>query len=147
MKKCTNQNPTIRVSMHVPATDWHPHLDKTFSVKKPTEFEAWAHLMKDTLMHLTAGNLRLMVGYWGDALNTLPKEARTALITVIAQGLGLQIRSVPDQKDTVEVKLVPRYDPLVGDKKTESGLVLPGGGTGQSDLILPNDPRYNEKRR
>ena len=147
MKKCEKQQPTMRVSMHVPATDWHPHFDKTFVVKKPTEFEAWAHTMRDTLLQLTGGNLRLMVGYWGDALNTLPNEARTALITVLAQGLGLQIQKVEGKDDTIEIGLVQRYDPLVGDKKTESGLVLPGAGAGKADLILPTDPRYNEMRR
>ena len=142
MKKCTNRQPTFRTTMHVPATSWHPHFDKAFTINKPTEFEAWAHTMRDTLLQLTGGNLRLMVGYWADALNTLPKEARVALVTAIAQGLGLQISPVEDEPNAIKVDLVQRYDPLVGDKKTESGLVVPSGV--KSDLILPGDSRYNK---
>lgn len=136
--KCLNKPPTFRVNMHLPATNWHPHKDETFQIKNPTEWEAWAYMMRATLMELTHGNLRLMVGYWADAMNVLPVEARTALIHAIAKGLGLQIKPVEDVPDSIEVNLVQRYDPLMGDKTTESGLVLPGGKPGGgSKLVLP----------
>jgi hypothetical protein len=134
--------------MHVPATSWHPHADRTFEVKKPTEWEAWAHLMRAILLELTHGNGRLMVGYWADALNTLPPEVRTAMVSVLAQGLGLEIRPAKDTPDTIEITLVHRYPPLVGEQKTESGLILPKKGTGgKPDLILPNDPRFGKKEK
>jgi hypothetical protein len=129
--------------MHIPATPWHPHNDRVFEVKKPTEFEAWAYTVRDMLTELTQGNLRLMIGYWADALNVLPPDVRKVIITAMAQGLGLQINTVEDTPDTIEVKLVQRYDPLVGDKKTESGLVVPQKP--DSALILPGDSRYNVK--
>jgi hypothetical protein len=133
--------------MHIPATSWHPHTDRTLEVKKTTEWEAWAHLMRATLTALTHGNGRLMVGYWGDALNTLPPEVRTAMVSVLAQGLGLEIRPAKDVPDTIEITLVPRYPPLVGEQKTESGLVLPKGAGGKSELVLPNDPRFGKKEK
>jgi hypothetical protein len=131
--------------MHVPATNWHPHSDKTFEAKAPTEFEAWALAQRQTLMELTHGNLRLMVGYWSDAINVLPPDVRTALLSCIAQGLGLQIAPVEDAPDTIEISMVKRYDPLIGDKTTKSGLVVPQGAEAP-DLILPGDKRYNQGR-
>ncbi len=144
-KKCEHKRPTIKVTMHVPATSWHPHMDKVLEVKAETEFQTWALAMRDSLLALTHENLRLMVGYWGDALNSLPTEARTALITVIAQGLGLSIKAAEGVPDTIEISLVPRYEPLVGEKKTESGLVIPKNPE-NPDLILPGDERYTEGR-
>jgi hypothetical protein len=143
-KKCERQQPTFRVNMHLPATSWHPHTDKTFQVKGKTEFEAWAFTMRDILVALTHRNQRLMVGYWADVLNALPSDIRRTLVAVIAQGLGLDIRPAPDDPQTIEIHLVPRYEALVGDQKTESGLVIPGKG-GKSPLTLPSDPRYNER--
>ena len=137
-KKCENRLPTFRINMHVPATSWHAHYDRNLQVKQPTEFEAWAHAMRAILMELTQGNLRLMIGYWGDAMNVLPPDARTTLLQVIAGGYGLQIKLVDDDPETIEVSLVQRYDPLIGEKKTESGLILPGK-PGASKLVLPNE--------
>lgn len=140
--KCENKQATIKVKIHVPATSWHPHMDKTLEVKAETEFQAWALAMRDSLLALTHQNMRLMVGYWGDALNSLPADVRTALIDVIARGLGLSIKTAKDQPDVIEIDLVPRYDPLVGEKKTESGLVLPK--TPKSALLLPGQEGYNK---
>lgn len=143
--KCEKRLPTFRINMHMPATSWHPHRDKTFEVKRDTEWEAWAYTMRDILQELTQGNLRLMVGFWGDALNVLPPEARTALLTVIAKGYGLQIKTAADAPDTIEIGLVQRYQPLVGEKKTPAGLVVPPEG--KSGLVLPGDPQYTVKGR
>lgn len=143
--KCTNRQPTFRINMHVPATSWHPHVDRTLEAKAPTEFEAWALAQRKMLMELTQGNLRLMIGYWGDALNVLPPDVRAALIPVLARGLGLNIQQAGDDPNVIEVSLVQRYEPLVGEKQTPSGLVVPKEGA--SDLVLPGDPRYHGKRR
>jgi hypothetical protein len=63
----------------------------------------------------------------------------------IGQGKGLEIRPVPDEPDTVVVNLVDRYEPLIGEKKTESGLVIPKGAGGKVDILLPGDPRFSLK--
>lgn len=138
--KCEKQLPSFRVKAHLPATIWHPHKDKVFEVKKPTEFEAWAHMMRDTLVELTAGNARLMLGYWADALNTLPDSIRVAIVTAIAQGLGLEITTATDAPDTIEIKLVQRYKPLIGEEKTKSGLVIPGQE--KNKLVLPGQQGF-----
>jgi hypothetical protein len=130
--------------MHVPATSWHPHADKTFEVKKPTEWEAWAHAMRAIVLELSHGNARLMLGYWSDALNVLPPEVRKALIQAIAAGYGLQIAPAEDDPKTIEISLVQRYEPLVGEKKTESGIVLPK--TPGSKLVLPGQKEYTERK-
>lgn len=141
--KCTEQLPTFRVNMHSPATAWHPHQDNIFTMKKPTDWEAWAHTMREILVQLTAGNGRLMVGYWLDAMNILPPNVRAALLAGIAQGLGLEIKSVEGETDTIEVNLVPRYPPLVGEKKTPGGLVVPQSDT--AGLAVPGQPGFNAK--
>lgn len=141
--KCIEQQPTFRVNMHSPATAWHPHQDNTFTMKKPTEWEAWAHTMREILVHLTAGNGRLMVGYWLDAINVLPPNIRAALLGGIAQGLGLEIKSVEGETDTVEINLVPRYPPLVTNKPSPGGLVVPEPSP--SELVIPGQQGFNPK--
>ncbi|KKN32417.1 hypothetical protein LCGC14_0814050 [marine sediment metagenome] len=139
-EKCEHKTPTFRLKMHTPATSWHPHEDKVIESKKDTEWEAWACMVRDSLAILAHNQPQLMVGYWLDALNALPPELRRTLAIGIAQGLGLQIKTI---EDGIEVGLVPRYPPLVPEK-SKSGLVTPQGGG--SKLILPNDPRFAEKR-
>ena len=141
-KKCENKQATIKVTMHIPATNWHPHMDKVLEVKAETEFQAWALAMRDSLLALTHQNMRLMVGYWGDALNSLPDDVRRALIEVIVRGLGLSIKPAKDTPNAIDIDLVPRYAPLIGDKKTESGLVIPKSPG--SDLLLPGMKGYTE---
>lgn len=139
-KKCTNQQTTIRVRLHVPKTGWHPHYDRTFEEKWETEWQTWAKTMLQLLLTFTNGNPRLMVGYWLDALNVLPTELRLALVTGIMRGFGLEIKDIPDEPDTIEIGLVLRYPALVGPQVTDSGLVVPKKGA--PDLILPGDSRY-----
>lgn len=140
-KRCENQQPSIRVKLHSPATSWHPHYDRTFEEKQPTEWQAWAKTMLQLLLIFTTGNARLMLGYWLDALNVLPADLRLALIQGIARGYGLEIRSVPEEPSTIEINLVSRYPPLVGPQVTESGLVVPQKG--EPNLIIPGDPLYS----
>ena len=129
------EQPTIWVTMHLPATSWHRSVDQDFEEQQPTEWEVWAETMWKMLQVFTAGNARLMVGYWLDALNTLPSDIRRALIAGIARGYGLDISSSESEPDTVDIRLIPRYPPLASPKVTPRGLVLPRRG-GQ-DLILP----------
>jgi hypothetical protein len=133
--------------MHVPATSWHPHHDQTIEVKRPTEWEAWAHMMRATLMELVHGNTRLMVGYWADAMNVLPPEVRKALIQTIALGFGLQIAPAKDDPNSIEITLIQRYEPVVGEKKTESGLVVPKGPGEATQLVLPGQQEFNVRSR
>ena len=142
MAKCDNAQPTIRIKLHVPATDWHPHYDKVLNAKAETEYEAWAQAMVGLLTELAMGNARLMTGYWGDALNTLPKQMRLALIQVISQGLGLQISKVEGEEETIQVELVERYEPLVEQQPKPGELVVPSKPAG-SGLVLPGEPGYN----
>ena len=137
--KCINAQPTFRMKMHIPATDWHPHYDKVINVKQPTEFQAWAVVMSKVLEELTGGNARLMVGYWGDVLNTLPDEFRKALVQVLTQGLGLSIKT-GEEPDTVEVDMVTRYPPLVEQPPQAGELVVPKPKA--SGLVFPGQPGY-----
>jgi len=137
-KKCENQQPSIKVTMHIPATEWHPHYDKVLENKAPTEYEAWAKAMVTSLAALSHDNARLMVGYWGDALNTLPIELRKSIVQVIGQGLGLQITE-SDEPDSIEVELVERYEPLIERQPQPNELAVP-----QSSLVLPGQPGYNQ---
>ena len=96
--------------------------------------------MAEVVRDLANKNPRLMVGYWLDALNVLPGDVRHALVTGIIQGLGLDI-SVSDEGTELVVKLLQRYDPLAGEKRTEQGLVVPGVPAPKG-LILPGNPDY-----
>ena len=138
--KCERQQPTIKVKLHLPATNWRSHYDRSFEEKHPTEWQTWAQTMLVLLRTFTNGNLRLMLGYWLDALNPLPPDIRLALIQGVAQGYGLDIKTVDDAPDTIEVNLVQRYPPLADPQVKKSGLVVPKKGA--SDLIIPGNPRY-----
>lgn len=142
---CEKQQPTYRVRMHIPANAWHQHTDKTFTVKNATEWGAWAELMGQTLQALAHNNARLSVGYWLDAINFLPDNFRKAIVMGIGQGKGLEIAPVPDEPQTVTVNLVDRYEPLIGDKQTKSGLVIPQGAGTKAEILLPGDPRFTLK--
>ena len=144
-KKCEHTQPTFRVTMHLPATSWHTHADKTFQVKQPTEFEAWAHLVRSLLMTVTQGNVPFMLGYLGDLLNTLDSDMRTALLTIITKGFGLEIKEAEDTPHTIEVGLVPRYPPLVEKEESTSGLVVPESR--ETGLVLPGEVGYDTHRR
>lgn len=146
--KCEKKQPTFRINLHVPATNWHPHKDKTLEVKAETEFEAWAKAVREMLMVLTQGNGRLMVGYLADMLNNLPVEVRTALVAAMAQGFGLAIKPVEGEEGAIEVGLVQRYPPLIEPKETPSGIALPGGQKpGDAGLVLPTGVPYKGKKR
>lgn len=95
-------------------------------------------MIQGALIRLTGGNVRLLLGYLLDIINSFPSDLRLALITGLARGYGLEIRAVPDAPETIEIDLVQRYEPLAKPKRTS--LVVPKHG--QTGLILPNDPRY-----
>ena len=124
----------------MPQTDWHPHSDKVLESKAETEYEAWAKAMVTLLSELAHGNARLMVGFWGDALNTLPLEMRQALIQVIGQGLGLQIKPSEEQENSIDVELVERYEPLMQRPPKPGEIVVPQ--TKAPSLVLPGQPGY-----
>jgi hypothetical protein len=130
--------------MHVPAASWHSHHDHTLEVKAPTEFEAWAMFTQKVLAALAYNNPRLMLGYWLDALNTLPEDTRKTFIQGIARGLGLSIKPAEDESNAILIDLVQKYDPLAGDKKSKGGIVLPRG-VSVGDLVLPGDPKFGVK--
>ncbi len=136
--QCEKKQATIRVNIHLPATDWHPHVDKVLKSKNETEWGAWAESVLTSLGVLCHNNARLMVGYWGDVLNSMPVEYRKALVNVIVQGLGIEIKKA-EQPDSIEVDLVPRYEPLAPQAPNPGELVVAKHGT---DLIVPGDPWY-----
>ena len=138
--KCTNAQPTFRVKIHLPATSWHPHVDKVINTQAPTEFEASAAPMVKVLAELTHENARLMVGYWADALNVLPLEYRKALVQVLTQGLGISIEP-GEEPDSIKVDMVPKYPPLVEQPPRQDELVVPKSG----GLVLPGQKGYTER--
>ena len=142
MPKCdSNPQSSAHLSVHTPKTSWHDHKDFKVEAQGKTEFEMWARLQQEMLKHLTGGNLRLMVGYWGDAMNSLPPNVRATIVAVIARGMGLAIKPDPTNPDAIIVDLVERYPPLIqqGAPPAKEGLVVP-----DSKIILPGDPRLNQ---
>lgn len=124
-KKCDQQPPRFHIRIHTPAAPWHPHLDETIEVSHASDFGVWARATAATLHLLTQGNLPLMIGYWADALNVLPEDIRAALVSVIINGYGLDMKMV--EPDTVELSLAHRYKPIAPPSKTtDHGLALPG---------------------
>ena len=142
-KKCENKQPSFRVAIHMPEASWHSHWDKVVHVKAVSEWEAWSQFMLKVLSLMAGGNARLMVGYWLDALNSIPADLRAALVQGIVQGLGLQIEPDPDDPTTIVVNVVQRYEPLAtGEPTNKSGLVLPKKSV--DELILPGTPGFKE---
>ena len=120
----------IRTSVEIPATDWHPYDKFVIKTKAKTEFEAFAQSTVKLLAKLGHNNRRLMLGYLLDLVNTLDVDLRTALIQGILKGYGLNIKSIRDPlegEEGISVDLVQRYTPLTRERRTESGLILPGG--------------------
>ncbi len=143
MPKCdNNEQSSAHLSVHTPKTNWHGHHDFKVEAQGKTEYEMWARIQRDMLKELTGGNARLMIGYWGDLLNSLPPNFRATLVAVIAKGLGLAISTDPDTPDSITVDLVERYPPLVqqGAPPAKEGLVVP-----DSKIILPGDPSLNQR--
>ncbi len=125
--------PFFTASFHLPQTSWHEHRDWAGAAEQKTEFETFAFMTQTMLMEMTGGNNRLVVGYLGDMLNVLPKNLRLAMMHVLANGLGLDIQTAKDSPDTIDVNLVPRYEPLTPTPDTSKvGLVTPGGGNPQA---------------
>ena len=119
-------HPVFTSSFHLPKTSWHEHRDWGGSVEEPTEFQAFATMTMNTLMELSGGSNRLVIGYLGDMLNVLPKNLRLAMLHVIANGLGLDIKTAADDLNTIEVNLVQRYEVLTPSEKQPSPIMTPG---------------------
>lgn len=134
-KACENHPPTIRVRVHTPELrPVHPHLDTAFTVKKPTDFEAWAETCQRILAAMGIVQAPLVLGFVLDFVNSLPLELRQTLIGGIALGLGCEITE--EEGGTVYVQQVPRYPPLVGPEERPGGLVVPGEDAG-GKLVVP----------
>ena len=131
-------HPIFTSSFHLPKTSWHEHRDWGGSVEEPTEYQAFAAMTMNILMELSGGSNRLVVGYLGDMLNVLPRNLRLAMMHVLANGLGLDIRTAADNLNTIDVNLVQRYEPLT-TPQNESGLVTSDG------VVIP--PGLAEKIR
>lgn len=138
MAKCDNKLPSFRVRMHLPASSFRRHRDHTFEVKGETEFDVWGRLMLETLRQMGYGNdPNFQLGFWFDTLNTTPPEMRQALAHGIIRGLGMVVED-NEEGNGINFKFTTKYDPLVGDKETESGLVIPqAGGVRNPDIVLP----------
>lgn len=145
-KKCERQQPTIRLSIHTPASAVHRHIDKVIQIKEPSDWQVWAHSMGKALEAMGYVNDRFVLGFYLDLINNLPRDHRLALLRGIVEGRGLNIKTIFNEEtgapEGIEVDLPQRYDPLAGPKLTESGIVLPDH-PGSSDLVLPGDSDYN----
>lgn len=127
------EHPFFTASFHLPKTSWHEHKDWSGAFEQNTEFETFAFMTQTVLMEMTGGNNRLVVGYLGDMLNVLPKNLRLAMLHVLSNGLGLDIQTPEDSPDTIDVNLVPRYEPLLpAPDQSRVQLVTPGGGNPQA---------------
>ena len=122
------EHPVFASSFHLPKNSWHEHRDWGGSVEEATELQAFATMTMNTLMELSGGNNRLVVGYLGDMLNVLPKNLRLAMLHVIANGLGLDIQPAEDALNTITVNLVQRYEVLTAPPDQSRQLVTPGVG-------------------
>ncbi len=119
-------HPVFSASFHLPKNSWHEHRDWGGSVEEATEYQAFAAMVMNTLMELSAGSNRLVVGYLGDMLNVLPRNLRLAMVHVLYNGLGLDIKAATDELNTIDVNLVPRYEPLTPPEQKPSPLMTPG---------------------
>ena len=119
-------HPVFTASFHLPKTSWHDHRDWGGSVEEPTEYQGFAAMTMNMLMELSGGSNRLVVGYLGDMLNVLPKSLRLAMLHVLANGLGLDIKTATDDLNTIDVNLVQRYEPLNPPEEKVSPLMTPG---------------------
>lgn len=134
----TLEKPVFAASFHLPKTSWHEHRDWGGSVEDDTEFQAFAAITMKLLMELTGGNNRLVIGFLGDMLNTLPKNLRLAMMHVIGNGLGLNIQAATDDLNTIDVSLVPRYEVLTPSLPDPSKqLVTPGGASAGAVQVSP----------
>ncbi len=141
MKKCEHQQTTFRLKIHTPATVLHHHIDKVIQIKEKTDWEAWAHLISESLQAMGYTNDRFIIGFLLDLINSLPVELRLAIGQGIVEGRGLEIKSVQDEEGiAIEASLPQRYEPLAGERKTESGLILPNQPP-QSKLVLPKEKK------
>jgi hypothetical protein len=140
-KPCTNKHPNARLRIHTPAGPLHSHRDNTFTLTGASDFELWRAVMKATMATLGHPDENFQMGFWLDIINGLPFEVRKALVHGIQHGFGMVIRDVERSGDQQQVMLAweQRFDPLVGDRKTPSGLVLPGGSGQGGTLVLPTD--------
>lgn len=139
MKKCENKNPTFRLKVHSPANYIHPHVDKVITVKGENDWETWARLIGSSLEALGYNSDRFIVGFLLDLINTLPEDFRLAIGKGIVEGRGLNIEIKQEEGGPVlEATLPQKYEPLVGERKTESGLIIPKQSP-QSQLVLPKD--------
>jgi hypothetical protein len=136
------QHPVFSASFHLPKNSWHEHRDWEGSVEEPTEYQGFATMTMNMLMELSGGSNRLVLGYLGDMLNVLPRGLRLAMMHVLANGLGLDIKAATDELNTIEVNLVPRYEVLTPPPDQGNQLVTPGAA---GQVTLP--PELIEKIR
>jgi hypothetical protein len=130
------QHPVFSASFHLPKNSWHKHRDWEGSVEEPTEYQAFAAMTMNILMELSGGSNRLVVGFLADMLNVFPKNLRLAMMHVLANGLGLDIKAATDELNTIEVNLVSRYEVLTPPPDQTRQLVTPGAA---GQVTLPPD--------
>lgn len=131
----TIPHPVFTSSFHLPKNSWHEHRDWGGSVEEPTEYQGFAALTMNMLMELSGGSNRLVVGYLGDMLNVLPRNLRLAMMHVLANGLGLDIKAAEGELNTIDVNLVPRYEVLTPPAERPSLLVTPGQVSVPPELV------------
>ncbi len=142
-KKCEHQLPTARIRIHSPRTIWHPHKDTTFTVKEETDFGLWAAMLKDGLINMGytgSAFTPFQLGFFLTAMNSLPEDVRRALAHGILRGLG---PVVTEEEEGIRFELKQLYDPLVGERETPSGLILPGNEIAGT-IILPGTKEFQE---
>ena len=147
-KSCTNQQPTVRVRIHSPAAVWHGHQDSTFTVKKSSDFAAWAAVLEGMLTHqgyVGKAYVPFQIGFFLTAMNSLPDDVRRALAHGIMRGLGPVVEEEEDEDGNPRIRfeLKQVFNPLVGEQETPSGLILPDG-PGTEAIVTPGSREFQE---
>lgn len=135
-KKCTNQQANARVRLHSPDLGWRRHVDRTLEVRGPTDYDMWAVLCIDVLRSMGYVQTPLVVGFLLEMLNRLPDETRELIAAGVIGGWGMVIEET-DEEHAIAVRNVQRYEPIMGERRTESGLILPDKAPTRPKLIIP----------
>lgn len=119
----------IDYKVHLPVDK--PYRTENRSLHRISTADAPEKLWVRTLVDLTellgfGHNTNMLIGLLLNLINPWPDDVRAAIAMGIVEGGGM---TLVRQGDELEGQLHPKFDslPVNGEKRTQSGLILPGG--------------------
>jgi len=136
-KGCSRTHPTSLLTIHLPASTLHDHLDVSETIMAATDYGLFANTI-GAFLSLTgyAAHPGFLIGFFLDLINRFPAPIRTAIAQGIVLGLGTKVEDSEDGQG-VTVSHVRAYEPLVLEKKNEEA---PGFEERESGLVAPKNP-------